>query len=235
MLSSMNIGKRMALAFATLVALALALGASGYWGLSNVDSTAERILTVHVAAADTSGQVQASTLNLRRDEKDYFLNLADVAVRAEYLEKWKSEHQNMHSLLDKLNGLVEDDESHAKISAMRAALAGYDEGFEKVRAEVQSGNIKTPAEANAAITPFKDHIHALENNARVFRTENLRGIREEIRSQMARTTMAMSVCVALVTGLSILLSLLFLNRSETRTRARKQARTACGGWRTQTN
>ena len=37
MLSSINIGKRMGLAFATLVLLALALAAAGYWGLSSVE------------------------------------------------------------------------------------------------------------------------------------------------------------------------------------------------------
>src|SRR5688572_6319779 len=65
MLTSINIGKRMGLAFATLVCLSLALAATGYWGLSTVSEAAHRILEVDVVAADTSGQVQASTLNLR--------------------------------------------------------------------------------------------------------------------------------------------------------------------------
>src|SRR5689334_426878 len=70
MLTSFNIGKRMGLAFATLVGLALALAATGYWGLHTIAGTAEQILAVDVVAADTSGQVQASTLGLRRFEKD---------------------------------------------------------------------------------------------------------------------------------------------------------------------
>src|SRR5688500_13914625 len=76
MLSRMNIGMRMGFAFATLVVLALALAGSGYWGLTTVTASADHILTVDVVAADTSGQVQAATLELRRFEKDYFLNLA---------------------------------------------------------------------------------------------------------------------------------------------------------------
>ena len=82
MLSNLSIGKRMGIAFATLVCLALALAASGYWGLANVTATAEMILTVDVAAAETSGEVQAATLNLRRYEKDYFLNIAEAPVEA---------------------------------------------------------------------------------------------------------------------------------------------------------
>src|SRR5688572_21280048 len=132
MLSSINIGKRMGLAFATLVCLALALAASGYWGLSNVASTAEHILTVDVVAADASGQVQAATLSLRGCEKDYFLNLDDAKKRDEYLDKWKADRQLLMSLLDKLGSMLEEDRDRAKIASMRAALAGYDEGFEKV-------------------------------------------------------------------------------------------------------
>ena len=93
MLSRLNIGTRMGLAFATLVCLALALAASGYWGLSTVTASADHILTFDVVAADTSGQVQATTLELRRFEKDYFLNIDDVAKRNDYLG-------NIHFLLN---------------------------------------------------------------------------------------------------------------------------------------
>src|SRR4051794_37742681 len=128
MLSNLSIGKRMGLAFATLVCLALALAASGYWGLANVTATAEMILTVDVAAAETSGEVQAATLNLRRYEKDYFLHIADAPVRAQYLAKWKAEYQDVIEHLDKLHALLRTDAERSKVAAMRGALAGYDEG-----------------------------------------------------------------------------------------------------------
>src|SRR4051812_6214968 len=94
MLANMNIGKRMGLAFSILVVLALSVAVAGYWGLSNVAATAEHILDVDVVAADTSGQVQAMTLELRRFEKDYLLNIADPVLRTEYLNKWKTSHQS---------------------------------------------------------------------------------------------------------------------------------------------
>lgn len=171
MLSSFNIGKRMGLAFATLVCLALALAASGYWGLSNVATTAEHILDVDVVAADTSGQVQASTLSLRRFEKDYFLNIADAKEREQYLEKWKAERQTLVALLDKLSATLAEERDKSKVTAMRNALSGYDEGFERVRDGILNGAITTPAQANHAVAPFKEHIRTLEANARIFRGE----------------------------------------------------------------
>jgi methyl-accepting chemotaxis protein len=213
MLTSINIGKRMGLAFATLVCFALALAATGYWGISNIATTAHTILDMDVAAADTSGQVQAATLSLRRFEKDYFLNIADQKIRDEYLDKWKNQKQTLLTLLDKLSGLIEE-QDRAKVANMRVALARYDEGFEKIRDEVQAGTIKTPAEANHAIAPFKDHIRALEDNARVFRGENLQGVNADITRQTARSVWAMGVIVALVTLISILLGV-FITRSVT--------------------
>src|ERR1043165_4095667 len=125
MLSSINIGKRMGLAFATLVLLALALAASGYWGLSNIASTAHRLLTVDVVAADVSGQVQVTTLELRRFEKDYFLNIDNKKVREEYLAKWKGQRQHLDQLLDQLKTFLDEEHELARIAAMRAALTGY--------------------------------------------------------------------------------------------------------------
>src|SRR5689334_14423126 len=109
MLSSINIGKRMGLAFATLVALALALAGAGYWGLSNIASTAEHILNVDVAAADTAGKVHAATLELRRYEKDYFLNIADPKARDEYHQKWEAQKEQLLTQVDKLRGLLDQD------------------------------------------------------------------------------------------------------------------------------
>lgn len=213
MLTSINIGKRMGMAFATLVCLALALAATGYWGLHTIAGTAEQILAVDVVAADTSGQVQASTLSLRRYEKDYFLNMGEPKERDKYLDHWKNERQTLLGLLDKLNGLVEDAD-RAKIATMRTALDRYDDGFEKVRDQIQNGTIRYPSEANHALSPYKDHIRALEANARIFRGDSLRGTRDDIVRQTARSTLAMGVIVVIVTLISVLLSI-FITRSVT--------------------
>src|SRR5262245_24730376 len=138
MLTSINIGKRMGLAFTTLVCFALALAVMGYWGLHIVSDIAHDILRTDVVAADLSGQVQASTLNLRRYEKDYFLNMVDQKVRDDYFIHWKNERQTLFGLLDKLSGVI-DESGRGKVNTMRTSLDRYDEGFEKVRDAIQAG------------------------------------------------------------------------------------------------
>ena len=214
MLSRMNIGMRMGLAFATLVTLALALAGSGYWGLSAVTATAERIISVDVVSADLSGQVQTSALELRRFEKDYFLNVADQGRRSEYLTKWKAQQQVMLGLMDKLTTLIDEEGEAARLSAMRTALASYDDGFAKVREGVERGALNDPSAANHAIEQYKDQIRALEANAKIYRGEHLRGTREEILHESSRATWAMTIFIILATVLSVLLSLV-ITRSVT--------------------
>jgi methyl-accepting chemotaxis protein len=214
MLSSMSIGKRMGLAFSVLVALALSVAAAGYWGLTNVAKTAETILDVDVAGADLSGQVQATALDLRRYEKDYLLNIADPVARAQYLSKWKASYQTEQDLMNKLGRLLDTDAEREKLAAMRNALAGYDDGFNKVQEAIERGEITTPADGNHAITPFKEHIRALEANARIFRGENLKGVSEDMEHEVNRSILAMIVFAALGTAASVTLSLI-ITRSVT--------------------
>src|SRR5262245_61630166 len=177
MLASMSLGKRMGLAFAILVALVLTTAGIGYWGIRSIADLTENILSVDVTAADESGQAQASSLDLRRFEKDYFLNMGDPGKQEEYLAKWKDSKAQLEDHLQTLGGLPLSYLAHQKVDAMRTALAGYEAGFEKVRDQMRAGAITTPQEANHAITPFKDHIRGLENNARVFRGDELSGRR----------------------------------------------------------
>jgi methyl-accepting chemotaxis protein len=165
-------------------------------------------------AADVSGQVQASTLNLRRYEKDFLLNLHSESKRSEYLEKWKADSRGLVERLDQLGRLVEDEEGKRKINSMRSNLVSYEEGFDRVREGVRNGTIKSAEEGNTALTPYKDAIRGLEENARIFRGENLKGTRDEISAQTSRTTMTMLGFVALVSTLSILLSIM-ITRSVT--------------------
>ncbi|HET7540787.1 MAG TPA: methyl-accepting chemotaxis protein [Polyangiaceae bacterium] len=214
MLSSISIGKRMGLAFSILVALALSIAVAGYWGLSNVAATAENILDIDVVAADTSGQVQAMTLELRRYEKDYLLNIGDPVARAQYLNQWKTSHQTLQDLLTKLSALLRTDHEREKVAIMRGALAGYDDGFVKVQEAIERGQITQPSEGNHAIAPFKEHIRTLENNARIFRGENLKGVREEMIRQAGRSTLAMIIFAVLGSAFGVALSLI-ITRSVT--------------------
>jgi methyl-accepting chemotaxis protein len=215
MLASMSLSKRLGLAFAVLVAFVLVTAGIGYWGMRSIADLTEHILSVDVVAADESGQTQAASLDLRRFEKDYFLNIGDPAKQGEYLGKWNDAHADLLSHLSALERLPLPPEAREKITHMREALAGYDDGFEKVREQLRAGTITNPFDANRAITPFKDHIRGLETNARVFRGEELQGRRDRVAEETARATTIMTVLLAVIVLFAIVVCLV-IARSVTR-------------------
>jgi methyl-accepting chemotaxis protein len=214
MLSNMSLGKRMALAFATLVALVVITAGVGYWGMQSISGLAERILAVDVVGADTSGQAQAATLELRRYEKDYFLNMGDSAKQEEYLAKWKETHQKLLANLNTLDALPLGDEADQKIAGMRASLGAYDTGFERVRESIRIGAITTPGDANRGMAPHKDAIRQLEDNAEVFRADNLQGRKQKVIDEATRSGSMMGVLIVVIVVFAIMLSVL-MSRSVT--------------------
>jgi methyl-accepting chemotaxis protein len=207
MLSSMSLGKRIGLAFAILTVLVAITGAVGYWGLQTIARTADRILVVDVAAADASGQAQATTANLRRYEKDFFLNLGNREKEEEYLEKWDEQRELLVGYLQALDRMPLGEEAGTQIASMQEALDSYEAGFARVREQVRDGTVVTPQDANRAISPYKDAIRALEDNARIFRGENLSGTRDRVASQAAQSTTVMAVLFVIIVCFSILLSI----------------------------
>jgi methyl-accepting chemotaxis protein len=205
MLSSMSLGKRMGLAFAVLIALVAITGGVGYWGLQTIAATADHILVVDVAAADASGQAQATTANLRRYEKDYFLNVGDRQAEESYYEKWQDEREALSGFLDALARMPLGGDAERQIETMRTALDIYENGFAKVREQIRSGALTTPQDANRAMSPYKESIRGLEENARIFRGENLAGTRDRVQQQRSQSSTMMVILFVVIVAFAALI------------------------------
>ena len=165
MLKDVKIGRRLGLAFGSVLLLTGAVCAAAYWGLSAMDSMAREVLKVAYPLVAHSQQARASTLALRRFEKDAFLNIGNAEKEAEYLDRWTEQKQALDESLAALDKLVQSDADRDTVRSMRADAASYEEGFLKVLAAVREGTVKTPPDANAAIAPVKDEIRRLESTA----------------------------------------------------------------------
>ena len=87
MLKNLPIGKRLALAFGTLLALMLGVAGAGYWGLHDTARLARQVLDLDSPLVEHSQRAKGNTLGMRRFEKDVFLNIATPAKVADYLVK----------------------------------------------------------------------------------------------------------------------------------------------------
>jgi len=214
MLASMSLGKRLGIAFGLLVVLMLVIAGAGTWGLNDVAGQADRALTKDVPMADLSGRVGRSALDLRRYEKDYFLNIGAPEKQAEYLAKWRDARADLLREVAAIERLDPTPAEREKLQIMRSALTNYETGFERVLARMREGGLSTPQDANQAIAPFKNDIRDLEENASVFSGEKLQGVREEVDRTVSRALTLMLVLVGLVVLLGVLLSVV-ITRSVT--------------------
>ena len=83
MLSNWKIGKRLTLAFTLTLVLVGIVAAAGFWGLSRMVGTVDAILNRDAKLMEHASDLESKTLNMRRYEKDVFLNVADKDKVAE--------------------------------------------------------------------------------------------------------------------------------------------------------
>ena len=162
MLQNMTIGRRLGVAFGILLGLMLALAGAGYWGAKTAASASNSMVTEEVPELTLALEVKSGVLTLRRYEKDMFLNIADQTAFEGYVGKWNEAHAGVKARLDSLSATASDPEEIQQSNQMQADLVKYSDGLTSVVLQIRNGKIRTPAKANAAITPTKDVIREFE-------------------------------------------------------------------------
>jgi methyl-accepting chemotaxis protein len=165
MLEKLRIGTRLLIALGLMSLLVVAVAFSGGLGLRHVENTTKEILLSDAHLEGEAFEARVSTLQLRRYEKDYLLNIGAPDTQADYLRKWNAAKADLTRHLDELDRLVASKADHETLRAMHDDLEVYVGGFEKVAAGVRSGALATPQAANMAITAYKVAIRRLEATA----------------------------------------------------------------------
>ena len=217
MLNNIKIGKRLGLGFGLILLLMGVVAASSYQGLQSLAAMATRILKVDSQLVENSQRLRSLTLELRRYEKDRFLNIDTPEVAREYFTKWKEQKELLDTQLDTLEKLVQTDADRDTVRLMRKDGATYEEAFQKVNSEILAGSIKTPQQANQAIVPYKDPVHRLEQTAHDFSVTNSKAM-EAVTPALAGTVSranTIMIAVVLLALFLTLLSALLITRSVT--------------------
>ena len=213
----MNIGRRLGLGFGLILVLMGVVAASGYRGLRSLSGMGTKILKVDSPLVEESLKVRALTLELRRYEKDAFLNIESADKRTDYIAKWTEQKERLEERLDALEKLTQNDTDRDTVRLMRKDASVYQDAFMKIVADVKSGAIKTPQEGNLAIAPYKDQVHRLEQTAYDFSTnysKSMESVAPALLDTVGRANSVMFTVVILALVLTILAALL-ITRSVT--------------------
>ncbi|SFT39979.1 methyl-accepting chemotaxis protein [Halomonas saccharevitans] len=165
MLQRFSIGARLALAFALIVLLLLAAVGVGIRGLSQVKTTAVETLEVDTAIALNASRVQRLALQLRRYEKDAFINLRDAEKVAEYHDKWRGAREHLAGTLEAGIDLAPTPELGELYRKAEEALDKYAAGFDDTYRRLLSGDFATTIAANRAFSAHKAAVYDLKDTA----------------------------------------------------------------------
>jgi methyl-accepting chemotaxis protein len=206
MLKNWRIGRKLCLGFGLALALMGSVSLVGHWGLGRVAGLATRILKVDSPLAAQSQRARASTLGLRRLEKDYFLSLGSPEKEADALARWKDEKQHLDESLEALAKLAQSDSEHDPVRSMQKDADSYAAGFQKVQSQIADGSLKTPQEASVALGAFTDATHGLEEAGDALALRHSRAM--EALERVLASSVQRSVAIMIgVIGLALILTL----------------------------
>jgi methyl-accepting chemotaxis protein len=164
--SDLGIGARLTILVGGLVATFALLMVVGDWIKRDNDDRLSSQIDALVQQTARAADMSVGLLNLRRYEKDLFLNLRDADKRKTYWAQWQSTLDNLYGKMDEIVAVETNHDVIQRMAHARGLVAQYAEITEKVRASIESGELREPAEANAAIGPAKEFIHGTEEDVK---------------------------------------------------------------------
>ncbi|MBI5446651.1 MAG: MCP four helix bundle domain-containing protein, partial [Deltaproteobacteria bacterium] len=151
----------MRLSFGLMIALIVATAGAGYLCMVTLSGGTQRILATDAQLGRHAARAKAAVLAARRFEKDVFLNLESAEKVQEYAKKWEKARTATEEEVSALAKTTGEGERRF-VELFRQSAAVYAAGFPEVLRDIRQGKIKTAAEGNAAMQPFKDAAHSME-------------------------------------------------------------------------
>jgi methyl-accepting chemotaxis protein len=152
---------------ATVVCIALAALAgtavNNLLALNAAGDVATGVIDHELAAVKRLGQARASVGNLRRYEKDMFLNMGDEKAFDSYLQRWRKEGSEAEKLMSTSAALMTAADK-PQFNAMLAGLANYRKGLEGLVQRIATGQLNDPWAANKAMEPMKADVRAMDQS-----------------------------------------------------------------------
>ncbi|GFO56826.1 methyl-accepting chemotaxis protein [Geomonas sp. Red276] len=199
-LANFKIGTRLGMGFTLILLILIGVVATGYWGVNEGTDQTVTMLRGDATIAEHAARARSNILGLRRFEKDIYLNIDDPQKRKEYLQKWQEQHEHLNARLADLDKTATLPADRETVKSMKAELAGYEAGFGQVWEKIAAGRIKTPQQANAAITQYKKEMHQMEDLSKTLadQTNKRMDSKEAIMLSLARQTNAVLTVGALL-------------------------------------
>jgi methyl-accepting chemotaxis protein len=176
---------------------ALALFAN--WCMSVVASMSEKTLGGSVVHLDIANSVAEETLQCRRYEKDFFLNLNNAEERGRYRKEWLDAFGRLRKAIEDFRNNAAGPEDQETVRKWTEATARYQTAMQTVLRQVDDGAIQKPEQANEAMSGAKDSIRELTALA----TDTAHRKLEEVRHAEQDLSQVISLFRMLILGVAL--------------------------------
>ena len=195
---------------AIMLLLITTVGAVGFVTLYRGAANLKEFIDQDEALQNLTSRVHLNIIQLRRFEKDYFLNIGNPEKQQEYLKKYQEIDAAMPQLMSNVATLARTDvhltpDLKAKAAALSALYADYRSGFFDTVRRLKTDPNLTPQQANALMAKFKADIPILETDMTAV-AEAVDGMEEQISAQAVLGARKARVLIALVVLAAIVLA-----------------------------
>ena len=163
MFSNLKIRTRLAVVFCTIILLLVVVGVTGWWGLEKMKTEIAALSDKGDKLVEYAQRSRANINMLRRYEKDLFLNIGNTVKVEEYKKQWSDTLEHFRQRTDGMTKLLDAQKDKDTVATINKHVAAYAEGFVKIYEKIKADEIKTPQEANEAISAYKDSTHRSES------------------------------------------------------------------------
>ena len=163
MFSNLKIRTRLAVVFCTIILLLVAVGTTGWWGLEKMKTEIAALSDKGDKLVEYAQRSRANINMLRRYEKDLFLNIGNPVKVEEYKKQWSDTLEHFRQRTDGMTKLLDAQKDKDTVATINKHVAAYAEGFVKIYEKIKADEIKTPQDANEAISAYKDSTHQSES------------------------------------------------------------------------
>lgn len=161
MLKNLTIRARLLLAFGVVCVLMVIAAIAGGVGTRNIVAAANRTMHGELRLAQLATELRVDVLQLRRFEKDVFINIETPGKVQDYRDKWARSLRDAQQTRSEAFAIAST-ETRAPLGQLENELQAYAAGFRNTLAQIQSGGLKTTAEANAAMGKYKQSVHQVD-------------------------------------------------------------------------
>jgi methyl-accepting chemotaxis protein len=196
-MNNLKIITRLLLGFGVVLGLLLCVGSGGILSMVRMSHGIER-LTQGYQSSEYSQRLRADVNQMRRFEKDIFLNIESPEKVAKYKKEYDEVVVHFNERFDKLVKLSTDPKAQELTAAIKQNITTYQNGFNGIFDKISRGEITNKDDANQQMMQFKEAATKTEDLTLELTAKNTKDVELLLQESNASRKTIMTILAALL-------------------------------------